>query len=118
MIPAANKYVLQYPPGTGFVLSLFPEGFQVIPLYVLANLVVASAFALLALVLRARSLPSLLLAAVFGACAIYLMINPTQGELFGGADHDGLRARGFSDREVVRRPTAASAAADRRWSGS
>ena len=35
-----TKYVLQYPPGTGFVLALFPAGFQVIPLYVLASLVV------------------------------------------------------------------------------
>src|SRR6266550_3171663 len=35
-IPAADKYVMQYPPGTGFALALFHEGFQVIPLYVLA----------------------------------------------------------------------------------
>ena len=41
LIPAAGKYVLQYPPGPGFVLSLFPSGFQVIPLYVLATVVVA-----------------------------------------------------------------------------
>ena len=44
----ADKYVLQYPPGTGFVLALFPAGFQVIPLYVLTSLV-AVGFALLAL---------------------------------------------------------------------
>jgi hypothetical protein len=29
-IPDADKYVLQYPPGTGFILSLFPAEFQVI----------------------------------------------------------------------------------------
>ena len=48
LIPAADKYVMQYPPGTGFALALFREGFQVIPLYVLANVTIL-AFALLAL---------------------------------------------------------------------
>jgi hypothetical protein len=38
-MPAANKRVLQYPPGTGFVLALFPQGFQLIPMYVLATVV-------------------------------------------------------------------------------
>jgi len=27
-----KKYVIQYPPGTGFALALFPEGYQVVPL--------------------------------------------------------------------------------------
>lgn len=71
-----KKIVLQYPPGTGAVLALFPAGFQVIPLYVIANLVVA-AFALLAL-FRASSPPTLTLAAIFGLAAIYLMINPAK----------------------------------------
>lgn len=71
-----QKFVLQYPPGTGAMLALFPAGFQVIPLYVAANLV-AFAFALLAL-LRASSPAALSLAAVFGLAALYLMINPTK----------------------------------------
>lgn len=71
-----QKYVLQYPPGTGAVLALFPAGFQVIPLYVTASLFVFG-FALLAL-LRASSPASLTLAAVFGLAALYLMINPTK----------------------------------------
>ena len=75
-IPASDKYVLQYPPGTGFVLSLFPAGFQVIPLYVLASAVTV-AFSLLALT-YASTLYRLLLAAAFGDIAIYLMINPTK----------------------------------------
>jgi len=75
-IPAANKYVLQYPPGTGFALSLFREGFQVIPLYVMANLTIL-AFALFAL-FRTRDPASLTLAAVFGLGALYLMINPSK----------------------------------------
>jgi hypothetical protein len=47
-IPAANKYVLQYPPGTGFALALFPANYQVIPLYILANVTIFG-FALLSL---------------------------------------------------------------------
>jgi len=76
LIPAANKYVMQYPPGTGFALALFREGFQVIPLYVVANLTIL-AFALFAL-FRARDPSSLALAAVFGLAALYLMINPSK----------------------------------------
>jgi len=75
-IPASDKYVLQYPPGTGFVLSLFPAGFQVIPLHVLTS-VVTVVFSLLALT-YASTLYRLLLAAAFGDIAIYLMINPTK----------------------------------------
>ena len=75
-IPATKKLVLQYPPGTGFVLALFPPGFQVIPLYVLATVIVFG-FALLA-VAYARSASSTLLTAAFGCLAIYLMINPTK----------------------------------------
>ena len=71
-----NKHVMQYPPGTGFMLALFPEGFQVIPLYVLANVTIF-VFALLALY-EAREPISLTMAAVFGFAAIYLMINPTK----------------------------------------
>ncbi len=71
-----KKIVLQYPPGTGAALALFPEGFQVIPLYVTASLVIAG-FAMLAL-MRASTPRTLALAAVFGLAALYLMINPTK----------------------------------------
>jgi hypothetical protein len=76
LIPATRKLVIQYPPGTGFVLALFPEGAQVIPLYVLTSLV-AFGFALAA-ALYASSLLSLALVAAFGDAALYLMINPTK----------------------------------------
>ena len=75
-IPDAAKYVLQYPPGTGFVLSLFPAGFQVIPLYVLTS-VVAVGFSLIALT-YAATFYRLLLVTAFGDSAIYLMINPAK----------------------------------------
>lgn len=75
-IERSKKIVLQYPPGTGAVLALFPEGFQVIPLYVAASVVIL-AFAMLGLV-RGSTPRTLTLAAVFGFGALYLMINPTK----------------------------------------
>jgi hypothetical protein len=76
VMPATQRRVMQYPPGTGFLLALFPAGFQVIPLYVLANVIVFG-FALLGLS-YARSRSSILLTACFGLLSIYLMINPTK----------------------------------------
>jgi hypothetical protein len=76
LMPTTNKRVMQYPPGTGFVLALFPQGFQVIPLYVSASVVMVI-FALAAIALAATP-PALSLATGFGFTAIYLMINPTK----------------------------------------
>jgi hypothetical protein len=75
-MPATKKLVMQYPPGTGFVLALFPQGFQVIPLYVSATVIVFG-FALLA-IFYAHSRSSILLTTAFGCLAIYLMINPAK----------------------------------------
>lgn len=71
-----SKWVMTPPPGTGFALALFPEGFQVVPLYVTANVIIAG-FALYGL-WRARERAVLTLAALFGALSIYFMINPTK----------------------------------------
>lgn len=75
-MPATKKLVIQYPPGTGFLLALFPQSFQVIPLYVLSTVIVFG-FALLG-ISYARSKSSILLTAGFGCLAIYLMINPAK----------------------------------------
>jgi hypothetical protein len=76
LMPATNRLVMQYPPGTGFVLAAFPEGFQAIPLYVLTTVIIFG----LALfgIYCARTTPAIFLAAGFGCLAIYLMINPTK----------------------------------------
>lgn len=71
-----GKVVMQYPPGTGFLLALFPEGHQVVPLYIAASLTVCG-LALSGIAL-ARTLLSILGAGVFGALAVYLMINPAK----------------------------------------
>ncbi len=75
-MPARNRIVLQYPPGTGLVLALFPEGHQAVPLYVAATVIIFC-FALLAICL-ARSTASILLAGGLGWLSIYLMINPAK----------------------------------------
>src|ERR1700687_6214969 len=75
-MPATKKLVMQYPPGTGFALALFAEGFQVIPLYVLATVIVFG-FALAAIA-YASTIPLAILASIFGDAAVYLMINPTK----------------------------------------
>jgi len=75
-IPSLNKRVLQYPPGTGMLLALFPEGYQVIPLYGLCTILIFG-FAVTAIWL-ARSRRELAIAAIFGCMAIYMMINPTK----------------------------------------
>jgi hypothetical protein len=75
-MPALKKFVIQYPPGTGLVMALFPQGHQVVPLYMLSTTAVFG-FALLA-ILSARSAPATLLAGVLGCLAVYLMINPSK----------------------------------------
>jgi hypothetical protein len=75
-MPASGKRVMQYPPGTGFMLALFPEGFQVIPLHVLASVIITG-FALAGIMLAANARAQAL-AGGFGILAIYLMINPTK----------------------------------------
>jgi len=75
-MPSSGRLVIQYPPGTGAVLALFPEGHQVIPLYVLATVVV---FAIAVLAIASAALASeVVLAGLFGCLAIYLMINPAK----------------------------------------
>ncbi|MGA7805540.1 hypothetical protein [Bradyrhizobium sp.] len=73
---ASNKRVAQYPPGTGLLLAMFPEGHQVVPLYVSASIVITG-FALLGIV-YASSTATVLAAGAFGCLAIYLMINPSK----------------------------------------
>jgi hypothetical protein len=75
-MPASGKRVIQYPPGTGLLLALFPQGHQVIPLYVAAS-VILFGFALLG-ISAGRAAPSVVAAGAIGLLAIYLMINPSK----------------------------------------
>ena len=75
-MPVTGKLVIQYPPGVGFVLALFPPGHQVVPMYMLATIAVFG-FAVLAIFL-ARNTSSILVAGAFGCLVVYLMINPAK----------------------------------------
>lgn len=75
-IPIGQKIVIQYPPGTGFAFSFFPEGFQRVPLYAVANLVVFCA-ALLA-IWSARSCRWIAASGLVGLAALYFMVNPSK----------------------------------------
>ena len=73
---STGKLVIQYPPGTGFVLALFPERHQVIPLFVSATVVVFG-FALTGIFL-AGAPQAILMATTLGLLAIYMMVNPVK----------------------------------------
>lgn len=75
-MPAKKKIVIQYPPGTGFVLAMFPQGYQVIPLYVLATFAIFG-FGLIA-IFYANTMLSIILTAAFADLALYMMINPSK----------------------------------------
>jgi hypothetical protein len=76
LMSATKKMVIWYPPGTGFLMALFPQGHQVIPLYALATVAIFG-FGLLAIV-YATTTSSVLLTAAFAQVALYMMINPTK----------------------------------------
>lgn len=75
-MPATDKLVIQSPPGVGFLLAMFPEGFQVIPLYVVCSVVVFI-FALF-LIGLAPTLAALATCSAFGWASIIFMVNPAK----------------------------------------
>ncbi|WP_244548870.1 hypothetical protein [Bradyrhizobium canariense] len=76
LMPATQRRVMQYPPGTGAVLALFPSGHQLIPLYV-STATIMFGFALLGIFYA--SAPCLtLIAGGVGCLAVYLMVNPAK----------------------------------------
>ena len=97
--PATGKLVIQYPPGPGMVLALFPEGRQVVPMFMLATIAVFCV-ALLGdfsganarfdrhrrIVRRLRHLHH---------------DQSDQGQLFDGADRGRVRAVGISRRAMA-----------------
>jgi hypothetical protein len=76
LMPATHKLVLQYPPGTGFVLAIFPAGFQVVPLYISASIVIL--LCSFAAICRASTVSHIVAASAFGCAATYFMINPAK----------------------------------------
>ena len=75
-IPKTGVWVLQYPPGTGALLALFAEGHQAAGLYTSSTIIVLGVA--LILILRAASLPLLILSGLFGCLSVYFMNNPAK----------------------------------------
>jgi hypothetical protein len=75
-MPATKKLVIQYPPGTGMALALFPQGHQVVPMYVTATIILFG-FTLLG-VFAAQSAASTISTALFGCLALYNMVSPVK----------------------------------------
>jgi hypothetical protein len=76
-IDATGKLALQYPPGTGFMLWLFPEGVQVRALFIACSAVVL--LIIFGTLLRARTTRGLALVAALGSLTLLLIINPSKG---------------------------------------
>jgi hypothetical protein len=74
-MPHTGKVSLQYPPGTGFALSLFPSGVKRAALFVTSTVVIAAL--LLITLWRSRSHAEIFAWTAFGCLTIYFMINPT-----------------------------------------
>ena len=75
-MPATKKLVIQYPPGTGMALALFPQGHQVVPMYVTATIILFG-FTLFG-VFAAQSAASTISTALFGCLALYIMVSPVK----------------------------------------
>lgn len=93
LMQRTGKRVIQYPPGTGFLLALFPAGYQVIPLFMLATVAIFG-FGMLALA-SAATTSSILLTAVFADAAVYMMINPTKASYSMAPTMVALALAGF-----------------------
>lgn len=109
-----EKHVIQYPPGTGLALSVFPAGFQRIPLYAVANFFVFLA-AVLA-IYSARRPHEIAGSGVVGMAAIYFMVNPSKASYSMAPTMIVCAVVGFlsaimaNDPRSSRRNTAAAAA--------
>lgn len=102
---AANgKRVLQYPPGVGFLLALFPEGHQVVPYYTAASVVVLLMGWLAIGVAHTR--PALMAAAAFSWLALYFMINPAKASYSIAPTMAIAAVVGFLTAQLYRLPDA------------
>lgn len=72
----SGKRVIQYPPGTGFVMALLPEGHQVAPMFIAASAIILAAVG--AALWLVRSTGAILACGAIGCEALYMMINPSK----------------------------------------
>lgn len=74
-MPLTGKLSMQYPPGTGFALSLFPSGIKRAALFIVNTLLLFGL--LLYWLCQSDVLLESISWSVFGCVTIYFMINPT-----------------------------------------
>jgi hypothetical protein len=75
-ISVTDKTVLQYPPGTGFLLSVFPDGAQATGLYLASSTIV---FLLVCgFIGTAHSRIAIVTLGLLGGLTLYLMVNPAK----------------------------------------
>jgi hypothetical protein len=75
-LEATNKFSMQYPPGTGFFLSMFPEGSQASGLYIASSTTIF--LMLIWMIATARSQVAVGVLGVTGFLTLYLMVNPAK----------------------------------------
>jgi hypothetical protein len=75
-VKATGKTVIQYPPGTGFLLSIFPSGFQRVPLYAAANFAIF--LVALSAIWFATTQQTIARSGGLGTFALYFMVNPAK----------------------------------------
>lgn len=73
---ATDKYAMQYPPGTGFLLSFFPEGSQASGLYIASSTTIF--LMLMWLIATSPSRVAMGILAVLGSLTLYFMVNPAK----------------------------------------
>ncbi len=76
LVKATGKIVIQYPPGTGILLAIFPSGFQRVPLYAAANFIIF--LIALSAIWLARTPQAAVRSAGVGGLALYFMVNPAK----------------------------------------
>ena len=74
-MPRTGKVSMQYPPGTGFALYLFPDGVRRAALFITSTIMIAAL--LLNAIWRSRGYLEIFAWTAFGCVALYFMINPT-----------------------------------------
>jgi len=90
---ATDQAVLQYPPGTGALLALFPESVSVQGLYIASTTLIM--LIILAAALTARTPAMLGAAATLGSLMLYLMINPAKSSFSVAPTMAASAALGF-----------------------
>jgi hypothetical protein len=107
LMPKTGKRVIQYPPGPGFALSLFPHGIEARGLYIFVGglLLLISLLA----IRSATTVPLVALSGAIGSAAIYFMVNPAKASYSMAPTMLICALAGYLTSGLPKRPTLAIA---------